>query len=221
MTIGYSAFEQQLDDAEASYPSLKRESGPQGCFLKGRLDIIDAAGKYWDTYEVEIHFQEGFPYRFPALYETGGKIPKKGDWHIYEDTLTCCVKVLPEEILRCINGITLVEYIKEEVLPYLFNQTHRRIEGYYVNGEYSHGAIGFYEFYSEALGTKGDIKKTVALMKYIADHSRPDRTSKCFCGSSAKFRHCHRPAFDKLKKIGDNILLSHAYYIAQGAGLVK
>lgn len=162
--MGYDVFIQQLPDVEKEYPSLKRELIDQKYFLRGELDVVDKNEKHWDTYSVEIHYQEGFPYRFPTLFETGGKIPKIGDWHIYEDTLSCCVKVEPAEIIRCLTGITVLEYIKEEALPYLFNQTHRRIEGYYVNGEYSHGTGGFFEFYSEELKTGNDVANTVSLI---------------------------------------------------------
>ena len=68
--------------------------------------MIDANGKLWETFQIEIRYQEGFPHCFPALYETGDKIPKIGDWHIYVDTLLCCVKVKSAEIIRCVRGIT-------------------------------------------------------------------------------------------------------------------
>jgi hypothetical protein len=114
-----------------------------------------------------------------------------------------------------------MEYIREEVMPYLFNQTHRRVEGYYVNGEYAHGIRGIYEYYAGILKTgTDDIKRTLQLMDYIASHERPLRTSLCFCGKNVKFRHCHRGAFDKLKGIGDNMVRNHAYNIAKAASLL-
>jgi hypothetical protein len=189
--------------------------------LAGDLDLIDDTGKLWETYQIEIHYAEGFPRRFPWLYEIGGKIPKIADWHVYEDTLTCCIKVEPAEIIRCLQGITITEYIKEEVLPYFFNQTHRKLEGYYVNGEYGHGLSGICQFYSEELNTGDDLKKMLRLMHFIATHERPDRTSMCFCGSRAKFRHCHRVSYDRLKSIGDDNLIQHTYQIGRLLGIVK
>ena len=86
----------------------------------------------------------------------------------------------PEEILPCKNGITVTEYIREEVIPYLFYQTHRRVEGYCANGEYSHGAGGIYEYDSRILKAGPDIRRNLQIMKYISSHERPMRTSKCF-----------------------------------------
>jgi hypothetical protein len=94
------------------------------------------------------------------------------------------------------------EFIAEEVLPYLFNQTHRKVEGYYVNGEYSHGLFGTYEFYAHLLGTGNNVELTMWLMRFIAGSDRPGRTSGCFCGSGRKFRSCHREAYDKLRILG-------------------
>jgi hypothetical protein len=220
MNTGYEQFVSQLNEAIAAFPSLSEGTSGNKKILKGSLPVVDKEGKHWENYDIEIHCSENFPYEFPKLYETSGKIPKVSDWHVYEDSLSCCVKVHPEEILRCKKGITIKEYIQEEAFPYLFNQTHRRVEGYYVNGEYSHGAAGIYEYYVGHLKTGADIKLTLQLMYFIATHERPDRTSLCFCGKKAKFRHCHRNAFDKLKEIGDSIVRNHAYIIANAAGLL-
>lgn len=220
MNKGYKMFNDQLEAAIAAFPSLSVAVVADKNFLKGTLPVVDSDGKHWEDYDIEIHCSEDFPLRFPVLFETSGKIPRIADWHVNEDSHSCCVKVLPEEIIRCKKGITLTEYIQKEALPYLFNQTHRRVEGYYVNGEYSHGTIGFYEFYSTALKTDNDVRLTLQLMNFIATHDRPSRTSKCFCGSKEKFRYCHRDAFDTIKEVGNNFILSHANDIAKAAQLI-
>jgi len=219
MSNGYTAFIAQLDNAIAAFPSLDRVVVDGKKILKGILSVIDKNGRHWEDYSVEIHASENFPSEFPLLFEILDKIPKIGDWHIYEDSLSCCVKVKPEEIIRCKAGITVTDYIQEEVLPYLFNQTHRRVEGYYINGEYSHGTKGIYEFYADILATGNDIKQTIKLMQFIAINDRPNRTSSCFCGNKIKFRHCHRDAYDKLKLIDKEVLQLHAYNIAKATGL--
>jgi hypothetical protein len=219
MSTGYEQFADQLEDAITAFPSLSIAVSGGNKILKGTLPVVDKEGKYWDDYGIEIHCSNNFPDEFPLLFETSDKIPKIADWHIYEDTLSCCVKVKPEEMLRCKKGITLKEYIQEEALPYLFNQTHRRVEGYYVNGEYAHGLAGIYQFYADLLKTGADIRQTLQLMEYIASHDRPVRTSLCFCGGKAKFRNCHREAFDKLKEIGDDNVKHDADNIAKATGL--
>lgn len=206
MSTGYDIFLSQIEAALEAFPMLLRVISGEWEVLRGTLPIIDANGRHWEDFEIEIRASENFPNEFPHLFELSGKIPKIADWHIYEDTGACCVKVKPEEIIRCVRGITLKEYITEEVLPYLFNQTHRRVEGYYVNGEYAHGIVGIYEYYARILRSLGDIDRTVWLMQYIARNVRPIRTSMCFCGSAEKYRHCHRAAFEELKLLGEDKL---------------
>lgn len=216
MNKGYEKFINELPDAIATYPSLCEcviEGNEK--ILKGWLPIVDKEGRHWEDYSVEIHCSKNYPHTFPILYETSGKIPKIADWHVYEDTQSCCVKVQPEEILRCKNGITLTLYIKEEVIPYLFNQTYRRIEGHYANEEYSHGVMGIYEFYDDILKTNHNPLHTLNLMNYIATHHPPSRTSMCFCGRKIKYRHCHKKVFEKIKFMGDKIIMIHIIQIAK------
>ena len=217
MNKGYEVFVLQLAEAINAFPSLYKFIIDGKEILKGSLDVVDHAGKHWETYEIEIHSTENYPEEFPVLFETSGKIPKIADWHVYEDTHSCCVKVKPEELIRCKKGITVIEFIREEVMPYLFNQTHRRVEGYYVNGEYGHGLFGIYQFYAIELNTGNDIRQTIGLLQFISSNERPGRTMLCFCGSKIKFRRCHRDAFDKLKLIGDDRLQDHLARITKVA----
>lgn len=210
MNIAYKLFVEQAENAIGSFPQLHLAFEGDRPMLKGMLHIVDYEGKKWDDYEVEIKATEHFPNRFPDVFETSGKIPKIGDWHINEDTLTCCLTVPPEEIIKCRSGIHLTAFLTNEVLPYFFNQTHRRVEGYYVNGEYGHGIKGLLEYYSEKLNTIGNAEETATLLYLISKKDRPDRTSFCFCGSNKKYRHCHKTAYENLKQVGDDLLEIHA-----------
>lgn len=213
---GHECFASQVDAVCRQFPKFHTATTEDGrLIISGELDVIDRDGTLWESYQVEIHPTNEFPHRFPLVFETGGKIPRIADWHIYEDSNSCCIGVLPYEILSCKNGITLESFIKTEVIPYFFNQTHRRVEGYYKNGEYAHGLEGIFQFYDNILDTKGDVRKTISMMLFVAKGSRPGRTHDCFCGSKKKFRKCHRAAFDKLEKIGKQHLESHAYLFAK------
>lgn len=218
---GYDKFISQLYEAQELFPTLKQIEVNGKIILRGVLAIIDREGKHWENYEIEIHCTENFPNEFPRLFEISGKIPRIGDWHIYEDTGSCCTNIPPEEILRCQKGITVTEYIKEEAVPYFFNQTHRRVEGYYINGEYSHGGRGLFEYYSKELVTGNDSKLTLALIKFIATQNKPARTSFCFCGKREKFRHCHKSSFEKFKLLGVDVLNHHYRIIAKATGYLN
>ena len=70
-------------------------------FLRGEIDIVGSTGKLWNTYSIEIKGSDSYPLSFPKLFETAAAFPKNADWHVYENDFSCCVDVLPNEILLC------------------------------------------------------------------------------------------------------------------------
>jgi len=219
LTTSYEVFADQAVHIPSDFPKFRNEVDEKGKnYIKGVLEVVDISGKFWESYEVEIHWKDGFPFRFPNVFETGGKIPKIADWHVYEDTQSCCIAVLPEELIICKEGITLNQFIANEVKAYFFNQTFRRVEGYYKNGEYGHGLLGIFEYFESHLKTNGDARGMISLMIEIAYVGRPGRTHLCFCGSKNKFRKCHRDAFDKLGLIGKVQLLEFAFTFSERLG---
>lgn len=169
--------------------------------LRGELDIVDYSGKLWDVYQVEVRGSEGYPFRFPKLFETANAFPKIVDWHVYEhDDDSCCVDVTPSEVLHCKEGLNVVDYIRRFAIPYFANQTFRRREGYYLYGEYSHGIIGRIEFYQNKLKAKSP-QELIQMFDLIIRGYNPDRRAFCpFC-RKVKFRKCHRNVFKELETI--------------------
>jgi SEC-C motif len=197
-------FENQLEEIIEKYPKLYKFTSNNILILKGFIDVIDNNGKVWDTFEIEIHPIDKFPNAFPILFEIGGKIPRNSDWHIY-DNGSCCLTVPPNETIVCKNGITVLEFIDEWVLPYLANQVYRNLTGNFANGEYSHGVLGIIEFYEKLLVTKNE-NEIVKILYFILKENKPKRTNICFCGSRKKFRHCHKDVFEKTILIGEDML---------------
>lgn len=210
MEQGYSLFISEFETVQNKYPNLKSTVDDSGnYYLCGEIQIRDLIdGKLWETYLIEVRYPEGYPNCFPKVYEKSNKIPKIPDWHVNSDG-TCCIKVHPEELLICRKGISLERFLEEQALPYFYNQTHRKIEGYYVNGERAHGAEGIAEFYYDELHTN-DLAMLIRCLNFIATKPRPSRTSNCFCGKKKKFRKCHKNAFEKLRPLGNESLLLHA-----------
>lgn len=215
---GYNMFLHQLDQVIERYPSFTIVEREDEKFLRGELQIIDRNNKQWESYQLAIKHHPYFPYRFPRVFEISNKIPKIADWHINIDH-SCCIDVSPSELIKCKNGLFLVDFIEKELIPYFFNQTHRRVKGYYVRGEYSHGLSGIYEFYANKLKTGDNFRKTLSLMLFIALNPRPNRRNKCFCGSGDLFRHCHRRAYDELKHLGKDFLLNEIRMLYKWSGL--
>jgi hypothetical protein len=205
MTEGYQLFVEELAEACRAYPTLSIYEDEKGKYLRGPFDIFDDDGKFWESYEIEIRFQKGFPKRFPKLFEVGGKIPKIPDWHVNPTDNSSCITVTPDEMLICRNGITVTSFILEYVRPHLANQTHRRQEGFYANGEYGHGQEGLWQFYENELGTK-DKSEILRFLNIIANSTKPGKKSPCFCGSGQKYPKCHRDSYIRLSQLGKDYL---------------
>jgi hypothetical protein len=205
--LDFSMFEEQINDVLVKYPYLNKGEINGTTILRGSVEVIDKDGKIWDTYQIEIHPQGEFPYCFPKLFEVGGKIPKNVNWHIYTADGSCCLTVLQKEILACVNGITVLQFMENWVIPYLANQTYRFNTGNYSNGEYSHNVLlATIEFYQELFRTC-DVDLIINYIFIIVSSSRPHRTELCFCGSKQKFRNCHKSAFYICSLLKDKTLI--------------
>lgn len=208
MTDEYSLFESQLTDIQKEFPNLQIKIKNGKKYLKGILDIKNSEQKDVRSFLVEVHHYKGFPYRFPILFEIGGDIPCDPDWHKYNDN-SCCITVEPDEILQCHNGITISQFIKNNVIPYLANQCHKKITGKYKN-EYPHGKEGLISFYTELMQTS-DKNKWIQYIKYAfgIENLKIGRNNSCICGSGKKMKKCHSLVFDKLKLIGRKNIIKH------------
>jgi hypothetical protein len=190
MNEGLIQFKNEAKNINEYFTELNyREDERGSCEITGSLGLKDATGTLIDSYSIRIVPSERYPYRFPSVFETGGRLPVNIDWHIYPNG-HCCLKTVPEEILLCKRGITLHWFIKEQVLPYFFNQKHRELYGYFLQ-ERSHGILGDLEFFKEHFNTQ-DRNLVLRLLLEVQKVSELKSNSKCLCGSGRKFKKCHR-----------------------------
>lgn len=199
---GYGIFCRQLDSAITKFPNFKIVESAGGKRLKGILDVNNADNEIVASFSVEIRYCPGFPFRFPFLFEVGGDIPNEADWHKYPDG-RCCITVEPDEILKCKDGVSVVEFIGNYGIPYLANQAFRKATGKYKNGEYSHGPLGILEFYAGFFKTTdvNQWKKCILILNSGKD-TQIGRNERCFCGSGLKFKNCHDKIFNNAKRLG-------------------
>jgi hypothetical protein len=174
--------------------------------LDGSVPLIDEAGDIIDRYEISIVPSDDYPNSFPYVYETAGRLPNNIDWHVYPDG-HFCIKAIPEEKLACINGISLISFIKDQVLPYLFNQNFREKFGYFLR-ERSHGTEGNLEFFKDTFKTN-DLLKIRDYLIFILKRRKPNRVELCFCGSGIKYRKCHRDAYQVLSPLSDATIATY------------
>ena len=201
MNDGYRAFRGNAIQVPEFFPELRYLETDIGMpYLAGDIVLRGDSGEYIDSYAVKIEPTEGYPFRFPRVIETGGRLPVNIDWHVYPDGY-CCLMSPPEQILKCKNGVALLGFIENHVKPYFFAQKHRELYGFYLK-ERSHGDDGIIEFFEDIFRTK-DLFVIARGLMFIKNRQEPSRTGKCFCGGSQKYRKCHRDAFRTLSAFTD------------------
>lgn len=206
-------FEKDIEDVPAIFSGLLIVEYGDEKFLKGELSIVDANGKEWAKYQIEIKGSDRYPYSFPILFETAGAFPHNADWHVYEDNFSCCIDYPTNAIILCKNGLHVSDYIKNFAIPYFANQTFRIVEGYYRYGEYSHGIFGKIEYYQSKLKAKNP-QELLKMLHLILNNYNPKRTSLCpFC-RKVKFRHCHKEAFRDLQNAKDYVFQDREQLLA-------
>lgn len=198
-------YRKEFNSIKEQFPNLypKLENGLWE--LIGVIDVHDENGKYWDSYEVKIRFPPNYPKGTPTMFEIGGKIPPEADYHVNNDG-SCCISVPAMEMIILKKGIRILDFIEKLAIPYLANQTFKRLTGKYANGEYGHGFFGTFEFYKSAFKTESMIEIMEGLM-CIIKNTLPTRNNPCFCGKNKKYKHCHLETVRYLRPVSNNILI--------------
>lgn len=194
-----------IEKVHKKYPQLRFVAKNDSWIFVGSVDIVGKEGVYYDDYDIIIESTPFFSKGFPKLFETSGKFPKTGEWHVFMDG-SCCTAVKQKEILATRNGITIFRYLDEFALPYLANQTHRKETGNYANGEYRHNTEGELQYFVELFRTEHPmiLKDCLQLAMNYRDYSK---NQVCFCGSGEKYKSCHLKSIEKAKLLGYNYLI--------------
>ena len=204
MNSGLSNFRKEAIHICAEFPNLEYSEDQDGTpYLYGKILLLNESNNYIDAYLIKIEPSANYPHSFPYVFEKGGRLPINVDWHMFNDG-HCCIKSMPEETLICKEGINLSSFIREQVVPYFFNQKHRELHGYYLH-ERSHGMDGNIEFFQDVFETT-NLKAIARSLFFIARNPKPNRVDACFCGSNLKFRKCCRSVYDKMRGFGNEDL---------------
>lgn len=182
--------------------------------LIGSIGLPDTDGNIYDRYQLSIIASDDSNMWFPGVSEIGGRLPHNNDWHVFDDG-HCCIKSAPEQIVICRKGISLLQFIREQVLPYFHAQAFREQHGYYLH-ERSHGEFGNVEYIADVLKTRNRKAMAQQLM-FILQGREPNRSNRCFCGSRKLYRHCHRDAYRDLSLLPVALLRKYiGMLIAEG-----
>ena len=153
-------------------------------FIRGALHLPENLGYY----SIELELPNDYPNTVPLVYETGGKIKRDAEHHIFTGG-NCCLFVEEETYKYYPKGTSIVGFIKKVVTGHFLNQKYFERKGKWIDGDRSHGIKGKLEFYREVLNTN-DLYTIFRFIQYLAKDRMVDYQI-CFCGSKKKLGNCH------------------------------
>lgn len=149
-----------------------------------------------DAYEVEIYIPCNYPERPPFAKEVGNVIPDS--FHKFSQSGNLCLGA-PIEVKRVFaQNKTLLGFIDDQLITYLFSYSCYRDYGKLPNGELSHGPFGFLEYYSDFFDT--DPISAMKLLKLLAINYFPSNL-RCPCNSGNTVRKCHGAKLKELQPL--------------------
>lgn len=160
--------------------------------------IVSGVNGPFDSFQIEVRFGPQFPIYEPTMFETGGRIPKIADRHVYEGSERCCTGVWEEAFLDP-TVHSVAGFMDNVVNDYLVGQTYFEANGSWPYGDRSHGKLGVIEASCDLIGIDHNPKLCIDMMFYLAGlpwkGHRP-----CMCGSGIRFRNCHREHLDEVSR---------------------
>lgn len=178
----------QFNELKSVYPGLSLLEKDDGIFLiQGMLDFSATYNEVIieDIFDIEIIIPDDYPQYFPEIREVGGRIPKT--FHTFDDGTLCLGALLDLKMKFSVNP-TLIAFVKELVIPYLYSFCYKRIHKNMPYGELSHGVQGILEFYCDLFDTKSK-SLAIGFLRILANKYRGHHP--CPCGSGNKLRNCH------------------------------
>lgn len=140
-----------------------------------------------ESFEVELSIPPDYPQHLPSVREIAGKLDPKFE-HLYPNGQFCLA--VPVEERRLFNAMpSMLGFVDNLVIPYLYSYCHHLQYGTYPFGDRSHGYAGIVNHYQDMLGIVDEFK-ILALLVGLLNHGYHGHHS-CACGSGKAVRRCH------------------------------
>lgn len=174
-------------------PRLAASAGAEGIVIEGTFLVHERPGAASpggpiDTFDIGMLVQEDFPESEPVVFETGGRIPRIADRHVYPKHGNCCITVW-EHWLATETDRSFAAFMTGPLRQYFLSQVVFEAKGHWPLGERAHDLQGLADAYLDALAID-DLEKLVPYLRHLRRPS-PKGHWYCPCGSGKRLRNCH------------------------------
>jgi hypothetical protein len=112
-------------------------------------------GQITDSYQLRITVPARFPQDLPIVHELGGRIPRRGRFHVNADDYSLCLGSRLRLLLMIAKKPTLLGFAENCLLPYLFAVSRKLLHGGdFAFGELAHGSPGELADYVDLFGLR-------------------------------------------------------------------
>ena len=189
-------LEQMKAETERVYPNLHFQKKNGLVCVKGSFPVM-YDNKILDRFSIEIKIPRNYPEAVPIVFETEGRIPRVADRHMNEKGEACLF--LPDERWEAWpRGSSFLSFLQGPVHNFFLGQSLVEQGGEWPFGQWGHGLLGIFEYYSQIFETKDvDI-----IINYLDCLSNPKIKGHwdCPCGSGKRLRDCHLNVLMELRQ---------------------
>jgi len=184
--LSFGDFERAL---AFSQPHLELVELDSGFVAKGRYVLNDGPRPDGplEEFEIELLVHAEYPKFEPIVRETGDRIPREVDRHMYGNS-RCCTCVW-EEWLSVSDDVSFSSFVEGPLHNFFLSQLHFELHNEWPFGERSHGIQGFVESISRILGFRVDQNEAMTHLNTIISKNTKGHWL-CVCGSGKKIRDC-------------------------------
>lgn len=184
------------------YPTLHAFVEERKVHARGTF-ALDEGGRTFDRYRIDIVLDDDHPARPPRVWETGGRIPRTPDRHVFVDGALCLGT--PLALWIALQGdFSLSRVLDGPVRNFLIGNSLVEQGEAWPHGERAHGAAGMIEHLAELFGTRQPVMLATFLQAVTAGGVR--KHSLCPCASGRKILKCHLAGFKALRRIPSAVL---------------
>jgi hypothetical protein len=202
-----AAFVRLESQLRARYPTLNAFIVAGECRIRGTFAAVEA-----DRYALDIALPVNYPHAMPSVWETGGRVPREIDRHVFVDGSLCLGA--PLAIWIHLGGDYSIERVIDGPLRSFLIGNSLVEEGEpWPYGERAHGVAGLLEHLGELIGTTDPRAVRRFLIELLDKKVRGH--GLCPCGSGLIIRRCHKDGVDMLQKAPALLLMDAFEAIAK------
>lgn len=190
------AYERLKLDLAEFYPTLHPYIVKDCIVIQGSFPI-EYKGQELDRFKVKVVILPSFPKDPPVVFETGGRIPRTLERHVYPKLGNCCLFHSDAFRIRYPNGMPFLDFLRGPIRDYFLGQLAVEAGQPWPFGELGHGKQGAIQYFEEEFDVKGE-QAVLNCLDYIS-YSVLKGHHRCPCGSTLRLRNCHWAKLNELR----------------------